>query len=252
MRPRATLGLAILLTAISGGAQRAHAGFQVCNDANLHVEVAIGYVDQQQRWIGEGWWPLDAGQCQEILSGDLTNRYYYFFARGRDGEKVRRWAGDTPFCIQQEKFTLDQTQYGKNTEEDCHKAGLRFAKFRKVDVHGQRNYVRHLRLHDAPDPAINQPVGAGPGPAPQLAPPATPLAPPAPQLPAAGPRLAPPAPQLQPPATAGGGDLRPPTYRPPVAAGPAPAPRPSPAAPPQAAPGGGSGGTACQRYPNLC
>ena len=234
MRHRATLGLAILLAAISIGVQRAHAGFQVCNEANLRVSVAIGYVNQQQRWIAEGWWAIDAGQCKEVINGDLSNRYYYFYATGNDGEKVRRWSGETSFCIQLEKFTLDQAQYGKNTEEDCAKAGLRFAKFRKVDVHGQKNHTHRLKLQEAP--ASNQPVaGAGSDPSPQRQPPA--------------PQPQPPAPPPQRP-VAGGGNIQQPPYQQPAA--PPRQPAPAQAAPPPAAPGGGGAGAACQRYPNLC
>ena len=240
MRHRATLGLAILLAAIAIGGQRAHAGFQVCNDANLQINVAIGYVDQQQKWIGQGWWPIDPGKCQEILNGDLTNRYYYFYATGNDGGKTRRWSGEVPFCIQPEPFTLDQAQYGKNTEEDCAKAGLRFAKFRKVDVHGQKNHTHRLKLQEAP--ASNQPVaGAGSDPSPQRQPQ---FQPPAPQFQAPAAQAQPPAPPPQRP-VAGGGNMQQRPYQ----QAPAQAPQP---APPQAAPGGGGGGAACQRYPNLC
>jgi uncharacterized membrane protein len=241
-----TLGLAIALATISIGAQRAQAGFQVCNETNFKISVAIGYVSQQQTWIAEGWWPIEGGKCHEILKGDLTNRYYYFYANGRDGDKMRRWSGDTSFCIQMEKFTLDQAQYGKNTEEDCTKAGLRFAKFRKVDVRGQKSHTHRLKLHDAPEAASNQPGAGAPGPglAPQLQPNV-------PQMQPAGPQMQPPAPQYQRPSIAGGGNTQPRSYQPPPQA-PQRAPQAAPSQAPQAAPGTGGAGTACQRYPNLC
>ena len=214
MTHRAALGLVVLLIALSTGAQRAQASLRFCNNGTLSIDVAIGYVDRERGWVSEGWWVIDGGQCKVAISSDLNNRYYYYYATGRDGTK---YTGETAFCIDMKKFTLYQSQYGKNTEAECTQAGLRFAKFRTLDVEGSKNHTLNL---GSPAPSGAAPVapGASAAPAPQV---------------------------VQPPAIAGG-NVQPRPYQPPAGAAP------QLPAPPPAAAGGGAGGTACQRYPNLC
>jgi uncharacterized membrane protein len=230
VRHRASLGLAIVLAAISIGAQPAVAGFHVCNESSLRVDVAVGYVDQASGgWVSEGWWLITANQCREIITSDLNNRYYYFYATGTDGDKIRtKWSGETSFCIQREKFTLHQAEYGQDTEADCAKAGLRSAKFKVVDVHGSKNHT--VKLHASNSPSNNQPVAGNVSgsSSPQL------------QAPAQQGQQ-----QFHPPAVAGGGTMQQRPYQPPVA----PVQQ---AAPTQTTPGAGGASAACQRYPNLC
>jgi uncharacterized membrane protein len=192
---RAVLGLTALMVAFS--AQRADAGFRVCNQSDVRISVALGYLDKPRGWVAEGWWVIDVGQCSTLYRADLDNRYYYVFAKSTaDGGKTT-WSGKIPYCIQPlEKFVLVQAQYGKRSQDDCAKAGLGAVNFDVVDTGKEKNHTLNL-------------AGG-----------ATTQAPPSP----------------------------PPSYQPsPVTPGPAPQP-----APPPVAPGGGGGGTACQRYPNLC
>jgi uncharacterized membrane protein len=205
----------VLLVAISTGAQRAEAGLRFCNEANFKFNVAVGYIDREKGWVGEGWWVLEGGECKEAIKAQLSNRYYYFHAWGREpGQTVVKYNGETPFCIESKKFTLFQAAYGKDTQEECSKAGLRSEKFLKIDVNGKTDHTINLRGPDTPP-------GANAAPAPRPA---------------------------QPPAVAGGGNVQPPPNQPPPNQ---PRPNQQPAAP-STAPGGGGSQTACQRFPNLC
>lgn len=215
MRYRAALGSAILLTVTFAGGQQAHAGFRVCNHADHRINAAIGYVDHVRGWVAEGWWGINVGQCQSVYDADLDNRYFYLYAKSVDGGTAT-WTGDVPFCIQDQKFTLLQAQYAKNTRDDCAAAGLASAQFLTVDVGQAKNHTHNLTLARKPE----VPVAGG----------------------AAGP--------VAPQASAGGGNVLPRPYQPPVAPAAPTAPAAQPV--PPAAPGGGGAGAACQRFPNLC
>jgi uncharacterized membrane protein len=197
VRQRAVLWPATVLTAIAIQAQPAQAGFQVCNQFVRHISVAFGFVDRERGWVARGWANVDPGQCKSLHRADLDNRYYYLLIRARGGGV---WGGDVPFCIKHEKFTLVQAQYGKNTPDDCAKAGLESAQFFKVDVGQEKDHTYTVT-------ASNNPGGGAPGEQPRRPPVA----------PAPGQRY-PQAPQTypqQPPS-----EQAPQPYRPPVATAP--------------------------------
>ena len=199
MRSRAVLGLMALLLVLS--AERADAGFRVCNQFEQRLSIAFGYVDRARGWVAQGWWVIDTNQCTSLYAADLDNRYYYILAKPTAGGPDWK-GGKVPFCIQEQQFLLFQAQYGRNTPEDCAKAGLQSAQFISVDVgQGEKN---HTFTFGGNAPAVKR----------------LPTIPPA-----------------QPPVA-----VTPPPPQPPVAV----APPPVPPVPP------GGGGTACQRYPNLC
>lgn len=230
MRYRELLGLTVLLASVPAGAHQAQAGLRFCNQASFKFNVAVGYVDREKGWVGKGWTVIEGGQCKDAIRTPLNNRYYYFFAEGRAPDRdMVRYSGETPFCIQYAKFLLYQSQYGKNTQDECSKAGLMSQMFQKLDVSGKPDFTVNLR---GPD---------GPSQGPSAAPASRPYTPP----PSAGPA---PQPSQMP---------RPPFNQPSAAnVGPAPRPAPPPVARPPVnqAPAAPSAtpSAACQRYPNLC
>jgi uncharacterized membrane protein len=158
VKHRVALGLVILLAAITATTQRAHAGLRFCNDATVRLEIAISYPDSARGWVAEGWWLVDPGQCRTVIDNPLKSRYYYFFAHDSSGGT--RFSGETPYCIQTEKFTLYQAQFthsGKRTEADCAQAGLRLEKFKVMDTGGSKDFTNRLRA-DSPAPAIAAPA----------------------------------------------------------------------------------------------
>jgi uncharacterized membrane protein len=58
----------------------AHAGIIVCNDTGLQVSVAIGW-NSGKAWDSRGWYNIKPRDCALPLSGELTNRYVYYYAK---------------------------------------------------------------------------------------------------------------------------------------------------------------------------
>jgi uncharacterized membrane protein len=251
VRNRTLLGLIMLLTGISGGAQQAEAGLRFCNQSTMNFKTAVGYVDRQKGWVARGWLSIDPGQCKDALQFPLDNRYYYYYAIGRSSDNARvRYTGENSFCIESRKFSIYQSDYGKSAPDDCARDGLRSEKFKKIDVQGKPEFTVNLGGPDNPPTEGGDPT-AGPG-----RPPVAVVPPPAAQ-PQPAPAVA-----VQPPVVQ---QPQGPAVRPPAQAAeeeePAPPPRrrarqqqPGPDTPPAppTAQGGGANGTACQRFPNLC
>lgn len=203
------MALIVILTAMAAGAQQAQAGLRFCNVSSFSVEIAVGYVDREQGWVSEGWWVIDAHDCKvpPPLHNALDNRFYYYYARGREGDhRKTTFTGATPFCVKHEPFKLYQAQYGKDHIADCAKAGLFSVPFSKIDTNNQPGFTLRLNGDDDINAVAQQPP---PVIAPQPYPPAPPQV-------------------IQPPAVQQNGPV------------------------PMPAPQGGGGGTACQRFPNLC
>jgi uncharacterized membrane protein len=146
VRHRTTaLGLTILLATVCTGAQRAHAGLRFCNQGNFKFVVAVGYIDREKGWVAKGWHGIEGGECKDAIRAPLDNRYYYFHAAGRGPDQTLvKYNGETPFCVQSKKFELYQAQYGKSSQEECSKDGLRSEKFMKLDVKGSPDYTVNL------------------------------------------------------------------------------------------------------------
>lgn len=241
MRRRTAFRLIILLAAMCCGMQRAEAGLKFCNLGSFKFVVAVGYVDREKGWVARGWVQLEAGDCKDAIKAPLDNRYYYFHAAGRaPDQSLVKYSGETPFCVQSQKFELYQASYGKSSKEECGKDGLRSEMFMKIDVNNKPDWTVNLGS-PASGAAATGPAGPPPGPtgAPVQPPPNQPL-------PGnAGPPMLPPRPTSVP---NGGYAQQPVNPAPP----PSPGPAVAPPRPPSVAPGGGSTGAACQRYPNLC
>jgi uncharacterized membrane protein len=141
MRHPIAFGLAALLAVFSAGTHQAHAGLHFCNASNVRISVAIGFTDGAQGVVGQGWWVIKGGECQEAITGNLDSRYYYFYAETTDSPSKKTYSGDTPFCLRSVRFKFAEAQYGKDSAADCTKAGLDFAKFVKVDVGTSKDHT---------------------------------------------------------------------------------------------------------------
>ena len=150
MRHRTALGLIIVLTAISAGAPRAQAGLRYCNQGKVTLHAATGYTDRQKGWVARGWKKIEPGECVDALAFPLDNRFYYYFAAGRDGDEHVKYTGEHAFCIESRGFRIYQGNYGKSTDEDCAKDGLRSEKFRKIDVQGKPEFTVNFGGPDNP------------------------------------------------------------------------------------------------------
>jgi uncharacterized membrane protein len=98
-----------------------------CNKSANPVYLAVTYHDwdRERAWISVGWFPIAAGKCQVLNSGNDSVSFYY--AEDRLG-KV--WGGDEYICVgPAEGFEWDDYD-----DSDC--TG-RAAPARRLDVKGQ-------------------------------------------------------------------------------------------------------------------
>lgn len=89
----------LLLVALALPAVRAELTY--CNRSGDEMNGAVTYYESG-RWKSVGWLNLKPGECKDILTGDLNNRYYYSYGVSVDGSKV--WGGDYPMCIRTKAF----------------------------------------------------------------------------------------------------------------------------------------------------
>ena len=167
MRFRAAVGLMVFMAGLT--AESADARFRVCNKSDTVLSVAFGRIDRARGWVAKGWWVIDTGRCANVYPDDLDNRYFYAYAEAKGGGPA--WKGGTvPFCVEDSEFLLFQEQYGKNTPEDCAKAGLRSARFISIDVgQGERNHTLNFSgplspSSSAAPPSPQPPIAEGPPP----------------------------------------------------------------------------------------
>lgn len=273
MRHRTVLGSIIVLTAISAGSHQAQAGLRFCNQSKSTFKAAVGYADEKKAWVARGWLTIEPGECKDALRYPLDNRFYYYYAHTHESNERIKYTGDHPFCVEERKFRVPQASYGKATDEDCAKDGLRSIGFKKVDVQGQPEFTINLGGADNPPNAPETPSQANvpPPPAAPIDPRATqpPPAAAAQQPPAAPPNaMADPAAQpprgrqryyqeeqpasMQQPAPTADPSMDPPRRRRQQQYSQDPPPANAQQAAPPAVQSGGPNSAACQRFPNLC
>lgn len=133
--------------AMLSGAMDAHATFEVCNRSNERAEVSIGYNDSRHGWTSEGWWEVGAGECVDLITEDLDERYYYIYATGNRGGV---WSGPKSqkggfFCTSTRKFTYHNRDFERRDEIDCERGKLQTKKFIEVDTKDANEFTFNLR-----------------------------------------------------------------------------------------------------------
>lgn len=136
-----SLGLA--LAAFFCSASSAQAAFLFCNETETAIEAAFGTRDDG-RWISEGWWQIQPGQCARVLSKPLTQRFYFYYARalalpGKDGKPPMVWSGKYSFCTDSKAFKIEG-------DSKCEERGYRKQGFQDIDVGPrQKDYTLTFR-----------------------------------------------------------------------------------------------------------
>jgi uncharacterized membrane protein len=115
-------------------AKPANAWFKVCNQSTEKVDVAFAYTAGGGKWMSEGWWILRSGDCATVYGGELTNRYYYVYAKGNAGGV---WTGNNNFCVISDKFLIGFA------DTRCSGNG-RWEKFNQVDTGDSKNWTYNL------------------------------------------------------------------------------------------------------------
>lgn len=124
--------LAFLL--LLGWTGTALANLSLCNRANHPARIALGRFNGTD-WMSEGWWIVDAGKCQSLISGALKARYYYLYTS--DGSSGS-WPGSHGFCVGAGKnFQV----YGR---ENCAKRGFDTRSFYEIDTQQKPDYTTYI------------------------------------------------------------------------------------------------------------
>ncbi|MDQ8027751.1 MAG: DUF1036 domain-containing protein [Brevundimonas sp.] len=116
-------GLAVALTGLPAEAQvrsdknlngasgRPIINLRVCNSSGRSATVAVSYIQPgESRFINRGWYDVADGACEELVTTDNAN--FYFYADATDGSG-RRWAGGHDLCVQ---YPGPYTFYTSGTE----------------------------------------------------------------------------------------------------------------------------------------
>ena len=94
---------ALALAATLASGSDARADFRVCNETRETVGVSLGYRGDEG-WVSEGWWHVPGEECQTLVAGALTARFYYLYAE--NAERSRRWGGEARMCTAEEEFRI--------------------------------------------------------------------------------------------------------------------------------------------------
>ncbi len=128
------LAVLVAAAALFWTAGTARAELRLCNKTPVQVGIAIGYKDQQD-WVSEGWWNVDAESCQVVVDGPLPSRFYYLYAL--DYEEGGAWGGTAFMCTHDKEFTIEGTS-------DCVARGFERRGFVEVDTGDKLSWTVQL------------------------------------------------------------------------------------------------------------
>lgn len=126
--------VAVALAGLAASAAPAQADLRMCNMTGSRVGVALGYRDARG-WVTEGWWNIDARECETLISGALNVRFYYVYAV--DYDRGGEWGGRSFMCTRETEFTIVGT-------ENCLARGYDRNGFFEVDTGQQRSWTIQL------------------------------------------------------------------------------------------------------------
>jgi len=126
------------------------------NKTNKTISVAIVYfvrgsdsisagdynlpVSTPDAWIVSGWYDVAPGKEIAARTGDLTNRYYYFYAE--DGK--RHWGGDHTYYVDaRNAFSYDSRD--RDQVKRVKGQGFVARGFQKIDTANATGFTMHLK-----------------------------------------------------------------------------------------------------------
>jgi uncharacterized membrane protein len=78
--------------------QSATVDIQVCNRSGRNATVAVSYVEVGTgQFVNRGWYDVNNGACESLVSTDNSN--FYFYADASDGSG-RTWSGSHNLCVE--------------------------------------------------------------------------------------------------------------------------------------------------------
>jgi uncharacterized membrane protein len=102
----------------------AAAELKLCNDHSETVYAAIAF-NNGENWLSQGWWTLEAGECDVAISEPLKNKYYYYFAQTQDRVLT---SGQYAFCVENEVFDI------LGGHDSCAFIGYLSEQFEEIDI----------------------------------------------------------------------------------------------------------------------
>jgi len=116
----------MLIASVLLASRMANASLTFCNKTEQEVYVAIGWSDANNNRRSSGWYLLKPQECNSVISGKLSNRWYYYYAKSVDLSVL--WDGSQDpnggfFCAKDEHFDFGTT--GAPCEEK---------KFQSIDI----------------------------------------------------------------------------------------------------------------------
>jgi uncharacterized membrane protein len=130
--------LFIFVFGMSGVSRPAFAGLSFCNRTAGAIEAALGYrddsEDKSQKWISEGWWRIEPGQCARVYAQPLLYRYYFYYGRA-----LTQTSKDTPPTVWSGKymFCTDDKAFRVEGDSDCAARKLQSTGFQELDLGGK-------------------------------------------------------------------------------------------------------------------
>ena len=140
LRARRSITSAVLVLALLNigillfSAVPAMAGLEICNRTGYPATIALGF-NERNRWVSKGWYNIAGGDCEVLVRGDLTERYYYYYA-----EHVQRggkWAGKYTFCVSRNSFNIVG-------DKNCESRGYEKQGFRQIDTGEAKSWKQTL------------------------------------------------------------------------------------------------------------
>lgn len=86
----------VVLAGLLGSSAPTWAGLNMRNDTEDTINVAIAY-QEGGAWHVRGWYVLTPGETKQALTGNLDQRYYYYYAYSESGGLV--WEGPHNFYL---------------------------------------------------------------------------------------------------------------------------------------------------------
>jgi uncharacterized membrane protein len=130
-----------LLFALGAGVGTASADFSFCNKTNKTAYINFVKADSSCSGLGGwsewGWYAAAPGKCAVVLSGNLKNRYYYYYAHSADNRYI--WSGSSSYNW----FAQDAAHSGWCIDL-AQNVGGKYYKHREVDTGAYTGYTVNL------------------------------------------------------------------------------------------------------------
>ncbi len=119
-------------------------GLSLCNKSDHLVWAASGML-RDDVFESQGWTRVPVGECAQVISQNLTDRYYFYYAEAVDDKgrpvmqagRQKIWSGDVGLCTKSTRFII-------KGDEDCEARGFDRRGFAQIDTGSARQWKVNL------------------------------------------------------------------------------------------------------------